>query len=54
MSHLVKGDLDLLLADGVVTSSIVVGGVFLPGDQLLGVEQLPIGSSTDLGQGQDR
>ena len=40
--------LDLLLPDGVVTSSIVVGGVLLAGDQLLGVEQLPIGSSPNL------
>ena len=40
--------LDLLLPDGVVTPSIVVGGVLLAGDQLLGVEQLAIGSSPNL------
>ena len=43
----------MLLADGVVASSVVVRGVLLPRDQLLGVEQLPIGASTDLRQGQD-
>ena len=40
--------LDLLLPDGVVTSCIVVGDILLAGDQLLGVEQLAIGSSPNL------
>ena len=48
MSHLVKGDLDLLLADGVVAAGVVVGGVLLARDQLLGVEQLPVGARADL------
>jgi len=37
-----------LLADGVVAAGVVVGGVFLPGDQLLGVEELAVGSCTHL------
>ena len=41
-------NLDLLLADGVVAAGIVVGGVLLARDQLLGVEQLPVGARADL------
>jgi hypothetical protein len=37
-----------LLSDGVVTTSVVVSGILLSGDQLLRVEQLSVGSSTDL------
>ena len=37
-----------LLPDGVVTPGVVVGGVFLAGDELLGVEELPVGPSSDL------
>ena len=48
MSHLVKGDLDLLLADGVVAAGVVVGGVLLAGDELLGVEHLSVDASPDL------
>ena len=40
--------LDLLLADGVVASSVVVRRVLFPRDQLLGVEQLPVSSSSNL------
>ena len=47
-SHLVQGHLDLLLADGVVTPGVVVGGVLFACDQLLGVEQLPVGPGADL------
>ena len=54
LPHPVENQVDDLLPDGVVAASVVVGGVLLPRDQLLGVEQLPIGSSTDLVQGQDR
>ena len=37
-----------LLANGVVTPGIVVGRVLLPCYQLLWVEQLPVGSNSDL------
>merc|ERR1712018_226074 len=37
-----------LLADGVVTTSVVVGGILLAGDQLLGVEQLTVCAGADL------
>merc|ERR1711871_1155858 len=37
-----------LLAHGVVATSVVVGSVFLAGDQLLGVVQLAVGASADL------
>ena len=39
---------DDLLADGVVPTGKVVGGVFLARDQLLGVEELAVGSGADL------
>ena len=45
---LVNSDLNLLLADGVVTPGVVVGGVLLASDQLLGVEELPVGAHPDL------
>ena len=35
-------------AHGVVTTCIVVGGIFLAGNQLLGVEELTVGSGADL------
>jgi hypothetical protein len=33
---------------GVVSTSKVIGSILLAGDQLLGVEQLPVGTSADL------
>ena len=47
-SNLVQSDLNLLLANGVVTPGIVVGSVLLPCDQLLRMEQLPVGSCPNL------
>jgi hypothetical protein len=44
----VQNQIDDFLSDGVVTTSIVVGSVFLSGDELFRVEQLAVGSSTDL------
>merc|ERR1712126_411830 len=44
----VKDKVHDLLANGVVTSGVVVGGVLLAADHLLGVEQLPVGSSPHL------
>lgn len=39
---------DHLLANGVVTTSIVVGRIFLAADQSLGVEELSVVAGTDL------
>ena len=44
----VQDQVDDLLADGVVTSCIVVSSVLLAIDELLGMEQLAVGSSADL------
>lgn len=44
----VQDQVDDLLADGVVATGIVVGRVFLPGDQLLRVEELPVGPRAHL------
>jgi len=41
----VKALVNNLLSDGVVTTGVVVGGIFLASDQLLGVEELSVGSS---------
>jgi len=47
-SDSVKDKVDNLLSNGVVTTGIVVGGVLLTSDELLGVEELAVGSSSDL------
>lgn len=39
----VQDQVDNLLADGVMASGVIVGCIFLPGDQLLWVEELPVG-----------
>ena len=44
----VQHKVDNLLADGVVTTGVVVGSILLAGDHLLGVVQLAVGSSADL------
>ena len=44
----VQNQVNNLLADGVVTPGVVVGGVLFACDQLLGVEQLPVGPGADL------
>jgi hypothetical protein len=46
-SDAVKDQVNEFLTDGVVTTGVVVGGIFLSGDQLLWVEQLSVGSSSD-------
>jgi hypothetical protein len=48
LADAVKGEVDNFLSNGVVTTGVVIGGVFLTGDQLLGVEQLTVGSGADL------
>ena len=40
----------LLLPNGVVAPGVVVGGVLLASDQLLGVEELSVGPSPNLFQ----
>lgn len=37
-----------LLADGVVTTSIVICGILFPSDELLWVEELPVWTISDL------
>ena len=44
----VEDEVDNLLSDGVVTTGVVVSGIFLSGNQLLGVEELTVGSGSDL------
>ena len=44
----VENQIDELLADGVVTTGVVVGGIFLAGDQLFGMEELTVGTGTHL------
>ena len=44
----VENKIDNFLTNGIVTSCIVVGGVFLAGDELFGVEQLSVGASSNL------
>jgi hypothetical protein len=47
LSDAVKGKVDNFLTNGVVTTGVVVGGIFLSGDQLFRVEQLTVSSSAD-------
>jgi hypothetical protein len=47
-ANLIENDLDQLLADGVVATSIVVRSILLAGDHHLGVEEVPVGASADL------
>jgi hypothetical protein len=44
----VEDEVDEFLANGVVTTGVVVGGIFLTRDELLWVEELAVGSSADL------
>ena len=47
LTDAVEDQVDDLLSDCVVTASVVVGGVFFAGDELLRVEQLTVSSSAD-------
>jgi hypothetical protein len=47
-AHLVQNGVNKLLADGVVTTGVVVGGILLAGNHLLGVEKASVGSGADL------
>ena len=48
LPHPVQHQVDDLLADGVVAAGVVVGRVLLARDQLLRVEQLPVGAGANL------
>jgi hypothetical protein len=47
LSDSIEAEIDDLLTNGVVTSGEVVGGIFLTGDELLGMEELSVGSGSD-------
>jgi len=47
LSDSVQAKVNDFLTNGVVSSGEVVGGIFLTGDQLFGVEQLSVGSGSD-------
>ena len=44
----VQHQINNLLANGVMPTGIVVGSIFLAGNQLFGMEELAVGASTDL------
>jgi hypothetical protein len=44
----VEDEVDHLLADGVVTTGVVVGSILLAGDELLRVVELSVGAGADL------
>mmetsp|Transcript_13339 Transcript_13339/g.19237 ORF Transcript_13339/g.19237 Transcript_13339/m.19237 type:complete len:474 (-) Transcript_13339:76-1497(-) len=48
LADAVEDEVNDFLADGVVTTGVVVGGVFLAGDQLFRVVQLAVGAGADL------
>ena len=48
LPHPVKNQVDDLLPDRVVASCVVVGRILLPGHQLLRMEELTVGSSSNL------
>jgi len=48
LADTVENKIDNLLANGVVTTGVVIGGILLARDQLLRVEELTVGSSADL------
>jgi len=48
LSDSVEAEINDFLTNGVVTTSEVVGSIFLSGDELLGVEELSVGSGSDL------
>jgi len=48
LSDSVEAEINDLTTDGVMSSGEVVSGIFLSGDELLGVEKLSVGSGSDL------
>ena len=47
-TQFLQNGIDDLLADGVMATSIVIGRVFLAGNELIGMEQFRIRSTTNL------
>jgi len=47
LADAVEDEVNNFLSDGVVTTGVVVGSIFLAGDQLFGVVQLTVGSGAD-------
>ena len=47
-SDSVEDEIDDFLTDGVVTTGVVVGGIFFTGNQLFRVEKLTVGTGSDL------
>lgn len=47
LSDSVEAEIDDFLTNGVMTSGEVVGGIFLSGDELLGMEELSVGTSSN-------
>ena len=48
LSDSVEAEINDFLTNGVMTSGEVVGGILLSGDELLGMEELSVGTSSDL------
>ena len=48
LADAIEDEVDDLLANGVVTAGVVVGGILLAGDDLLGMVQLAVGAGADL------
>jgi hypothetical protein len=48
LANAIKHKINNLLANGVVTASVVVSGILLTGNQLLRVVKLTVGSGADL------
>jgi len=48
LANTVQNQVNDLLADGVVTTGVVVGRILLAGDQLLRVKQLAVSTGTNL------
>ena len=48
LAQAIEHEVHDLLADGVVTPGVVVGGILLAADHLLGVEELAVGPTLDL------
>jgi len=47
LSDAVQHQVNDLLSDGVMATSVVIGGIFLAGDELLGVEKRAVCAGTD-------
>jgi len=48
LSDSIEAEIDDFFTNGVMSSCEVVGGIFLSGDELFWVEQLSVGTSSDL------